>query len=346
MENVELKKMLCWKNRKPARKAFGGGLARVTEEVARFPSINYIGGSEVISPNIFCMRIDADECHDATIRSLGYLFIKYHAATTVFVNVSNFISRRDIIEGWHEKGVDIQSHGFYHHTYSDYANNLHNIRKARLFFEKMGIQTEGFVSPAGRWNRSLSAALGSEGYKYSSEFSYDYLSLPTYPDLGGRLSGVLNIPVFPVAPELFLEYGVKDAEKIAGYYMAAIDEMQRCGLPVIIYAHTSKYKEIPVILDKIYEYALFNKHLTPSNMTRFGRWWRTGCHENYYPKQEIRTLRIPGRSFLGDILPAGPGKMIKRFLKEAVDFERVTPPEELRGPFLKKEAKKVLRKML
>ncbi|MDP3791508.1 MAG: formyltransferase family protein [Candidatus Omnitrophota bacterium] len=345
-EKASLKKRLSeWRKRDSVLKVFGDGSVSVVEEVAKKPLITYMKGMKIDYPNIFCLRIDADEYHEDTISAFSSLLTKYRDAITIFVNADNFSDKQDLIKRWHNEGIDIQSHGFYHHTYGDYESNRHNIKKARLFFDGLGIPTKGFVSPAGRWNPGLSRALEDEGYEYSSEFSYDYLGLPTYPSLGSRISNVLQVPVFPVAPELFLNAGMKDIDKITTYYKRAIDEMLSCGLPVIVYAHTSKYKEVPIILNNILEYAISKKSLIPSNMTLFYKWWRGRPAENCYPTSAICITGFPSSAFLGSIVKENCYKMLKRFVRRLIDLERVTPAEELKGPPIRKIMKKFIVKM-
>ncbi len=339
-------KLAQWGKRGSVLKVFGNGASKVSEEVAKTPLITYMDSAETDYPNIFCLRIDADEYHSDTILSYNALFKKFHNAITIFVNAGNFKDKSGTIKGWAGDGIDIQSHGFYHHTYRDYKTNLHNIRKARLFFEGIGIFTKGFVSPAGRWNRGLSIALENEGYEYSSEFSYDYMGFPTYPMLKDRISKVLQIPVFPVAPELFLERGMNNVDEIVSYYKGAIDEMDACGLPVILYAHTSRYAEVPVILKSVIEYAIFDKNLTPTNMTHFYQWWKERPCGVPYPKQVRRSIKAPGSHYLGKTANSGYYKEAKRLLKKIIDYEKITPAEELYCSKFKKAAKLCVRKFL
>lgn len=342
-ERISLKDRLSkWRERSSVTKVFGDDLIAVVEEVAKHPLINYMKGMEISYPNIFCLRIDADEYHDETISSFNSLFTKYRNAITIFISANSFLNRKDLIKKWHNEGIDIQSHGFYHHTYGDYNSNRYNIQKARLFFEGIGIPTKGFVSPSGRWNKGFSRALEDEGYKYSSEFSYDYMGIPTYPSVGSRISKVLQIPVFPVAPELFLNAGINDIDRITAYYKKAIDEMKSCGLPVIIYAHTSKYKEVPVMLNNFLEYAISDKRLKPSNMTSFYELWKARPSDAAITRCAVS---MPNSIFLGRIAKEGCCKIFKNFIKRSIDFERVTPAEELRGPLIRKIIKKVIIKL-
>ena len=257
-----------------ALKEFGPAGMKVTEEVALHPSLHKYGVGKEWDSNIFSLRIDADE-YDPETFSLYYpVFEKYRDLFTIFINANSFVKAEEAVVKCRDIRLDVQSHGFYHHTYNDYASNRYNLAKAKEFFEKMEIATIGFAAPHGRWNMPLTRALEDEGYKYSSDFSYDYMGYPSYPSLRGNVSGILEIPVFPVAPELFFQDKNNKLVDIERYYFNAIDEMVKLNIPVIMYAHTSvEYREVPRLLERITEYALGVKGLKGKNMTDIHDSW-------------------------------------------------------------------------
>ncbi len=340
------KRRKYWLKRSSRIKSFGNGSIRVQEEVARRPLVDFMAGQQTDYSNFFCLRIDADEFHDETFNDYIELFRKYSDAVTVFFNVHSFIHAKDKVMECKDMGLDIQSHGFYHYTYSDYASNRHSIRKAKVFFKDLGIETKGFASPMGRWNTNLMRALEDEGYEYSSDFAYDYLGLPSYPALGGRISEVLEIPVFPVAPELFSQKGACDTGAVLEFYKQAIDEMISCALPVIVYAHTSKFREVPGLLNNIVEYAVSEKGLSPLTMTAFSDLWRKRYAYRQDMYIESRHIKVPGDCFLGREASIGTVRKFKNSLKGVLDFEKLTPDEELCCPEPRKIFKRILRKVL
>ena len=329
-------------------KEFGPEKLKVKEVVAERSSLGEYGRSLGWEPDIFCLRIDADEYTPDSFAAYYPLFDKCPEAFTVFFNANSFRDAGTEILRCRDIGLDIQSHAFYHYTYNDYASNRANISRAKEFFRGLGIDTVGFVSPTGRWNASLSKALEDEGYKYSSEFAYDYMAFPSYPLLGRRRSAVLEIPVFPVAPELFFEKdpAMCDTEKILEYYRSVIDEMIRHKLPVMIYAHTHPaMPKIPHILGEVLEYALSRKGLKPISMTGFFERWT----------KEITTASIEGN--MPDDTGMPPGEILGRpvsrhFLdqmkyaaKAVLDFERITPEKELKCGMIKKMLKLLARRI-
>lgn len=325
------------------RKEFGVKGSYIIEKVAKTPGV--LGLAAVGNPlsGVFCLRIDADEYEKASFSGYKNIFKKYKDSITIFFNANSFKDASSEIKGCSEMGLDVQSHGYYHHTYNDYANNRYNIKKAKDFFSSLGIQTKGFASPMGKWNWSLMKALEDEGYEYSSDFAYDYLGLPSYPIKDGQRSNMLEIPIFPVAPELFYQNGMNNILDIVAYYKNAIDEMVRCDLPVVIYAHTSlQYGDIPRIIDEVAEYAISKKKLTSKTMTEISCLWRN----NSLSVKVHSVISIPAREYTGREIKEPIYDRIKTALKDYFDFERITPINELRGPFVRRSIKKIFRYLL
>lgn len=326
-------------------KSFGNGLIRAEEEVAAKPLIEFMAGQKIDWPAIFCLRIDADEFDKSAFDNYLSLFKKYPSAVTIFFNIYSFRDAADKIKESRDVGLDIQSHGFYHHTYNDYKSNRRNIAKAKGSLEKLGINTVGFTAPMGRYNANLMRALEDEGYEYSSDFSYDYLGLPSYPCIGRRFSRILQIPIFPVAPELFFRQEKYSFSQVADYYKAVIDQMCDCGLPAIIYAHSSIFADNPGLLNDIADYAIVRKGLAPANMTVLNHWWRGRVAFGALFPVERKILKVPKDEFLGRKANLRFKKKIKVKVSRMFDFERITPESELCCPQPQRGIKLLLRRI-
>ncbi|MBI4982305.1 MAG: hypothetical protein HZC15_04100 [Candidatus Omnitrophica bacterium] len=337
----------AWKNRAWKLKSFVQKDLSAQEIVAKTPQIELMHGVGSCFSGLFCLRIDADEYHKDTFPEFMKLFERHGKCVSIFFNAHSFLNEKSSILDCKGIGIDIQSHGFYHYTYKDYMSNRYNIHRAKLFFEGLGIDTKGFVSPHGKWSKALMQALEDEGYEYASEFAYDYLGLPTYPYMGRRISKVLEIPVFPVAPELFFQNKTDVDEKdVFNYYKSVIDRIDSCALPIIIYAHTGIYKQIPGILMDLLDYALYNKKLRPVNMTDLCYYWKN--KEKCFSELSInrKEIKIPEIDLLGKSVRVDCASRLKGLLKELVDFERLTPDQELVCSQPRRFAKRFLRKLL
>ena len=335
-------------NRSVVLKEFGPKDFRVKEEVAENPSLHKYGQGRTWQPDIFCLRIDADEYTPESFDAYLPLFEKYASAVTIFFNAHSFLKGSDRILRCRDLGIDIQSHAFYHYTYNDYQSNLHNIRKAKLFFQDLGIDTIGFASPLGRWNKGLTRALAEEGYKYSSEFSYDYMGFPSFVSSGEGDSRVLEIPVFPVAPELFFQEEGSSPSQVVEYYKRAIDFLVGEYLPAIIYAHTNpSMPMVPFVLEKIVDYALNRKGLRPVSMTgMYDEWVANSASSDSVQNSDKEGTVDSDGEFMGAPINLTAFENLKSKLKRAIDFERITPAEELCCRKDKKILKLFARKIL
>jgi len=328
-------------------KEFGPETLKVTEEVSAAPSFGKHGASRGWKPDIFCLRIDADEYTDGSFSAYYPVFEEYADALTIFFNAFSFREAKDHILRCRDMGIDIQSHAYYHYTYDDYVSNRYNIQKAKEFFLEMGIDTKGFAAPLGRWNAHLMRALEDEGYAYSSDFSYDYMGFPSYPLRDGAPSSVLQIPIFPVAPELFFQDDNNDMEKVTRYFTDAIDELMRWDLPVIIYAHTHPLMpEIPSLLSNICRYAVRENVLTPVSMTGFYNKWNDEIRGASGSGLPAGKNIDPSGKFSGRYVDLSPAEAFKDSIKNMIDFERTTPADELRCGAVKKMLKLFARRIL
>ena len=328
-------------SRRARLKVFGDAAPRVEEVVAVRSSVHAIEGRPNPIAGSFCLRIDADEYTQDSFRPYLKLFEKYHNAVSIFFCIDSFKDAPSEITRCKALGLEVASHGFYHYTYSDYKSNRFNIHKARVFLGELGIDTFGFVAPTGRWNPQLTAALADEGYKYSSDFSYDYLSVPGFACADGAKKRILQIPVFPVAPELFYR---KDypTEEVFRYYTQAIDEMIRCNLQVVIYAHTSReYPQVPGLLARLLDHALSTRGLKPMQMRDMYHCWIAHMDE-----PAGAPVRVPRQEFLGHWENGLLFRHMKNSVKRALDIESLTPREELCCSNAKKRFKILARKIL
>lgn len=350
-------------NTKSINKVFNFEGNTFVERVAKYPKIVYtndllkdkIVSSKSIYPedkkNLFSLRIDVDEIDSEEFAKYLEIFKPFSRWVTIFCCASIFSDKVYLLNNAKNIGIDIQSHGYYHHTYRDYENNYHNILKAKEFFEKNRISTFGFAAPMGRYNHNLMLALEDLGYRYSSDFSFDYLNLPHYPKLGARFSKILQIPIFPICPELLCVHGFH-LDKIIAYYDYVIRVLEQSNIPIIIYAHTDRrYPEVKEFLKQLLEKIKDNDKLYKCNISDFAS--RCFSYEDKTISRQYGIINsqltcnvshVPDQSLLGVPDKASLPEKIKKNIKETIDFENITPANELKGNVVKKALKILVRK--
>jgi len=222
---------------------------------------------------IFSFRVDADEISSKDFNDYIDIFSKYSDFITVFLCCSEFVGKEDLVLKLKDSGVDIQSHGYYHHVYNDYSNNVSNLRKADNFLKSLGIKAKGFAGPMGKYNDMLGKALLDIDYKYSSEFSFDYINFPHYPTIKGESLKVIQVPIFPICPEILFAKGLK-VEEVFEYYLEVIRRLKEKRIPIILYAHTDvKYPEVKKLISLLLNAVYEDDSLVRMNMTDYASWY-------------------------------------------------------------------------
>jgi peptidoglycan/xylan/chitin deacetylase (PgdA/CDA1 family) len=271
------------------------GAGAVREKVARFPkmpasralsravseafraagldraSIWYYPGAY---RSVFNFRYDLDEDIGDALEKIASVASGYKDCSTMFCCCSSFEKNAYKIRDMAGSGFDIQSHGYYHHTYADGRQNEFNIRRSLEYLVKSGIRAEGFAAPKGIWNKALQAALERHGFLYSSEFALDYCGLPFYPAPEGCPSKVLQIPIYPVCWGLFRDAGIRADRAILDHMKAAVSFMHKNGMPAIIYGHPGEsISDDTKILSELYEHSCSLAGMWRTTLSGFARWW-------------------------------------------------------------------------
>jgi hypothetical protein len=185
----------------------------------------------------FNFRLDYDHYDPEDFSSTLAAIAGNESATSHYVNGSAFASAAGALAQL--RGLDVGSHGFWHHTYRTVEENMRNIGRGIRSLRECGIEPAGFVAPHGRFNRTLLAALETTGVTHSSEFGLAYDELPFSVGRGT----VLQIPIHPICLELFLEACGPELtrEDVVGsaidYFQSLVEQRCRAGEPALVYGH-------------------------------------------------------------------------------------------------------------
>ena len=180
----------------------------------------------------------------------------------------------------------------------------------------------------------------------SSEFSFDYINFPHYPMLKGKISKVMQLPIFPICPEILFSNGLK-VEEVFEYYIEVIKRLKEKNIPIILYAHTeAKYPEVKKLISLLLKRAYEDDGLVKMNMTEYASWCFSLLSEERGNPRENNAKIIYDDFLFGEIQREGIIKRIKHFIKESVDFEKITPVNELKDIWWKKMIKVFLRKII
>ena len=342
-------------------------------------------------------RIDYDRYEprdfDATLGAIA----GHEGATSHFVSGAAYEGAGDALARL--RGLDVGSHGYWHHTYRTAEENLRNVGRGIDVLRTAGIEPSGFVAPHGRFHPDLLLALQTLGVGHSSEFNLAYDELPF---LVGA-SDVLQVPVHPVCLGLFLEAAKQASadrpehdentaqaavDAALQYFDGLIRSRYRRGEPVFLYGHpTGRLGRHPQVLQRVFETASRAGALWKTTFSEFAAWWRARSrvrlivarnNEKYVVVVERAApgyrLGIEYRrgghvalmpldrgvvqfspSALGYERREGPPPVepvridppqgIRGRIRRFLDWERVTPVEEIGTGSWRNRAKRTLRRM-
>lgn len=221
---------------------------------------------------VFGVRIDADggtaSAMPAAVEIADSLGIKL----SWFVHTGSPTADLQSLIKMAGRGHDVQLHCHAHRVYPDYDRNLTNVRRGIAEMDRAGLYPTGFVAPYGDWNEMLARALSDAGIDYSSEFSYAYDDLPSFPLVGGARSRVLQVPVHPVCIGVLRAAGAR-SEAMERYFRGYINLQAARREPCLLYDHPESIGRHP---------GVFRTVLTlgaavaggSTTLTSFATWWR------------------------------------------------------------------------
>ncbi len=229
---------------------------------------------------MFNFRIDYDEYDVDDFRSTQDAIADHQSACSHFICGSSYEAHPEALAEL--RGCDVGSHGYHHHTYRDFKENLHNIRRGIEVLQAVGIDPSGFVSPHGRTSPGLAQALEQIGISHSSEFAVAFDELPFWP----QDTRVLQLPVHPVCLGLFLDAAAKrdgldamtprQAADLAATYFARVARAKYlAGEPVLLYGHpTRRLGRHPQVLRAVLDEVSGFSAIWSATLTEMTRWWR------------------------------------------------------------------------
>lgn len=233
----------------------------------------------------FNFRFDHDSYAPTVLEATLAAIAGREGATSHFINAAPFASAPGAISRM--QGLDVGSHGYWHHTYRTARENIRNIERGIATLVAAGIEPSGFVAPHGRFNAGLLEALETLAISHSSEFGLAYDELPFW--LGSGL--LLQIPVHPVCFGLFRDAlkslpsnerqsALSSAARAFGEHLAALIRSRHlAGEPALIYGHPAeRLDRHPEILRRAFETADSLATMWKTTLTELAAWWRVRSH--------------------------------------------------------------------
>lgn len=217
--------------------------------------------------SVFAFRVDSDAASRPDVDRLYELSRRHDVPLTWFLDVQSH-------ESWlfHFAAMTSQEigvHCYRHQVSGDREENRANFGKAKGMLEEAGFSPDGFAAPFGIWSRGLAGVTRELGFRYSSEFSYAYDTLPFAPFGRSEVFGVPQIPVHPICPGTLRQAGYTEQRMQQYFSMVASWKVARQE-PLFFYHHPGHQAWETVE-------SLFSLSALPGvramTLGDFARWW-------------------------------------------------------------------------
>jgi len=222
--------------------------------------------------NAFTFRIDTDESGFDEISETYKIARKKSINLTFFIDFSNINIENDARRLKELRNQEVAVHCFEHRISKDPVRNRKNFSRARRTLFTAGFAASGIAIPYGVWNSALGSLIQELGFKYSSEFSFSYDDLPSFPFFDRKFSKVLQIPVHPISPGglLYSKFGI---DEINRYFERIIEEKTAAGEPLFFYGHSEVLSREPEILEHILGNIVGRENIWKGTYREFYNWW-------------------------------------------------------------------------
>lgn len=340
----------------------------------------------------FNFRLDHDDYNRDDFNAALTAIAGHEHAVSHYVCAATHVEHPEALRRLRDHHVG--SHGWWHHTYRDTADNLLNIGRCIDALRASSIEPIGFVAPHGRFNAGLLAALEELGVTHSSEFSLAYDDLPFFP----RESDVLQLPVHPICLGVCLETSRRTTDEPASDSRAAdilldhwrdiATQKHAAGQPMFFYGHPDgRLGRHPRVLRELLAHVGRLDGVWQTTLAGFERWWRQraaiditvartddgieitahalpAAHRarlEYVrgnqaaqidldlPRQTVRAEALRWQALpqppAGESSPVVKSPGWRAELRRYLDWERVTPMEEISARTWRGWAKKTLRRV-
>ncbi len=245
--------------------------------------------------SIFALRIDTDFANEQDIDRLHSLAQHLQVPFSWFVHVKHQQKFLQLFKAMvnHEIGI----HCFNHVRYDQEETALHDIHKAINVFHTYGMEPRSFSAPYGCWNNDGARAIDTFRFDYSSEFSYDYDNLPSYPLLDEHAGSTLQVPIHPISIGSLRRQGFNE-EEMHSYFNEIIDSKMSEREPLIFYHHPKNHHE--VVLENMIKH-IQHQHVPSMRMIDCAKWWKERSRVSLDVKLQGAVLNVSSEHLHNDV---------------------------------------------
>lgn len=240
-------------------------------------------------------RIDSDYGSARSMRVLCTLLQEYNISSTWFLHVAAHEDNLSKLLQFINSKQEISLHCYRHFEYRKSDSYITDIKQALDILHQYGIDPAGYAAPYGWWSGELAQALSSFSFQYSSEFSYDYDSLPSR----SPFSGALQLPVHPISAGSFQRFG-HSGQDIITYYNELLKLKQLQHQPVHLFHHPNDGR--PELLKQIFS-SLKSDAYAVFTYSEWYHWWLERQSASFLAEYDTETQQLTIQQSGGSELP-------------------------------------------
>ena len=212
-----------------------------------------------------------------------------------YVNFYRWNSKVSYFREQREKGLDIQSHNYFHYLYPDRWINRGNFIMAHEILLRLGAQPVGFVAPEYFWYDHTADILEEHGYTYSQSHGFDYNNYPYRPLVKGSIRNYIEVPNDPLVFSKFItEKSPAAVEYVSKMYRRLMKARVNACEPCLKYEHPNVLGLHKELGDGILEFfSEVSSGVKPVTLTGWTEWldrrreFLRGVRFNYSNNEEI-----------------------------------------------------------
>lgn len=177
-------------------------------------------------------RVDTDFGDLNRMRELSSSASEFNIPLTWFLHTAYHGEQLPNLIDLLPKTDEVSLHCYRHFEYKTTAQYHSDILEGIKLLRQCGVDPKGYAGPYGSWSEPLARALSRFSFQYSSEFGYDYDSLPSM----SPASGILQLPIHPVSIGSFRRFKAEISD-VQSYFNYIIKMKRLTHQPLHLYHH-------------------------------------------------------------------------------------------------------------
>ena len=217
---------------------------------------------------MFTFRVDSDKGTQEDVQKLFDVCKEFNVPTAWFLDTKSHEKWLEKFASFGEQEVGI--HCYHHETLDTVTENAANFSRAARLLHESGIEPIGAAAPFGRWNEAVGQAYEQLNLPLSSEFSYAYDALPSFPWIGDSESPVVQIPIHPICIGSMMRSGYS-SEEMLSYFVQVIERKLFEREPICFYHHPTHHHTD--VIRGIFQY-LKERGIEHLSYSQYAAWWK------------------------------------------------------------------------